>query len=513
MKYLSDDVSALAHHGINQISFEHLNTSSLEQLLTTPGQDGLSEFENLASAVNVFDQSLGLYPTLSLSITDTQAHSLATDHLSFMAGDHVTMHTQGSHLSSSLKELESLHVNAVDVSGGAINGFGVEHINLSLGSVDLGATTAESLAHSLPAFTLDAFETAKGAHSLDVTLDITEAQRDELIALDPSISHDLLSALHAAGITSVEASISLEQALNNPGDWMNMGLVGQLHSAGIAYEQGIIGSENGRPALNLDTALDDEISTLQSTGHLTNAQATVTHDAFHGLDVLHNYTSPDKFGDLLHALTSSGVSEFVVDSGNVQIGDALAAALVDAGMLQALPSANLVLDASAQATQIAKMGEDYYAAHLSTTLKSIADLGIHTIETGEANHLFIDLGLPGHDAQAMQDISQLLHSLDPANAATHLTNAGVDVSLVLTSEVAVAIKEAGGFSATDIQHLEHLGISNIAVVDPAGVAAAAGVSTSTIVPQDQTPLPEVNIIGVSDPLYDELHTPGGVPHK
>ena len=510
MKHLSADIGALADHGINQISLEHLNTSSLEQLLAPHGA-GLSDFESLANAVNVYDQSVGAHPTISLSITDAQAHSLATDHLSFMAGDHVTMHTQGSHLSSTLKELESLHVNAVDVSGGSINALGVEHISLNLGPIDLNAATAESLARSLPAFTLDSLETAKGAHSLDVTLDLNETQRNELSLLNPTISHDLLSALHAAGITSIEAPISLDQ-VTHPGDWMNLGLVGQLHSAGISYEQGIIGGGDSHKPLSLDNALADEISALHGAHRLNDAQALAASDAFYGLDVLHNFTSPDKFGDLLHALTSSGVSEFVVDSGNVQISDSLASALIDAGMLQALPSANLVLDASAQATKLESMGEDYYA-HLSTSLKSIADLGIHTIEPGQASHLFIDLGLPAHDANAMADISQLLHSLDPANSATHLTNAGVDITLVLTSDEAMAIKhsESGQFSAADMQHLENLGITNIAVVDPTGVAKDAHLES--IVPQDHAPLPPVNIIGAHDPLYDELHTHGGVPHK
>ena len=115
----------------------------------------------------------------------------------------------------------------------------------------------------------------------------------------------------------------------------------------------------------------------------------------------------------------------------------------------------------------------------------------------------------------MSDISQLLQSLDPANHATELAHGpdgnAVGISLVINGEVAAAIKEAGGFTASDIQHMDHLGINHIAVVDDTTGANSAGLINSKVVPSDTVVVPEVKIIGSSDPMYDELHNPN-LPH-
>jgi hypothetical protein len=205
-------------------------------------------------------------------------------------------------------------------------------------------------------------------------------------------------------------------------------------------------------------------------------------------------------------LTASGVSDFVVDTGSVQVSDALAAALVDAGMLQALPAANLVLDASAEVNN--------HYAHLATTLKSISDLGVNAIETGAANHLYVDLGLPTDDPEAMADISELLNALDPANHATDLARdqngKAVDISLVISGDMASAIEKAGGFTEADMRHFENLGIHQIAVVDPSASADSpnpVGLISDAAVKQTNTPLPEVKLIGADDPMYHELHHP------
>ena len=153
--------------------------------------------------------------------------------------------------------------------------------------------------------------------------------------------------------------------------------------------------------------------------------------------------------------------------------------------------------------------------HLATNLKAVADLGVDSIQAGNVPDLYIDLGLPVHDAHAMADISQLLHSLDPANQATQLVHnadgSPLDISLVISGEVASAIKDAGGFSATDLQHLDHLGIHNIAVVDASAGANNAGIISSDAIAQGAVPLPEVKIIGATDPMYDELYNPN-LPH-
>ena len=409
-----------------------------------------------------------------------------------------------THLSNSLKDLESLHVSKVLIADGVISG-GVEHAVIDLGSMDFtNKASVDALVHSLPTFALDPNEVLKGANSLDLTIDLTPTQMDELALLensDPSISAELLDALSAAGITNLDPAVSLESALAQSGDWMHLNVASQLHHAGIHYEVDVVGSNNPAAPVSLDLALDKELSSLVNAHDMSSEQAVTTHQVLAGLDLLSKYTSADKFGDLLHALTASGVSDFVVAGGDVQVSDDLAAALVDAGMLQALPSANLVLDASAKVT-------DSYA-HLATSLKAIADLGVDGINVGHANQLYIDLGLPAHDPNAMADISHLLGALDPANQATELAHNqdghSVDISLVISGDLANTIKDAGGFTESDMHHLENLGIKQIAVVDANDHADAAGIFSAGAVSQAHTPLPEVKLIGATDPMFDELH--------
>jgi hypothetical protein len=364
----------------------------------------------------------------------------------------------------------------------------------------------------MPSFDLAVGEAAKGATSLDVALDLTQQQAADLSVFDlahPDISNDLMHALQTAGILEVDAIASLEQAVAMPHDWMNLGLAGQLHTTHLGFQEDVVGSVDPHAPVSLDSAFDQELSALLGNGSLNQNQETFAHHALNG--VLGHYTTPDNYGDLISALTASGVSDFVVESGNVQVSDALAAALVDAGMLQALPSANLVLDASAEVTK------NY--AHLATTLKSISDLGVHAIEAGAANQLYVDLGLPEHDASAMADISHLLNSLDPANHATNLAQDqnghAVGISLVISGDMASAIEKSGGFTADDMRHLENLGINQIAVVDPSAnvnTPNPTGLISSDAVSQAHAPLPEVKLIGADNSMYDELHHPVP-PHK
>ena len=507
---LTTDISALAHHGFDQINLDSFDIQSLEGFLSTNGQDGLSEFNDLLTAVNTFDASPGAHSTVTLSVSDAAVHALVNDGFTFntfASTDHIAVGSHGTHLSSSLQDLSSMHINHVNVAGGIVNGAGLEHISIDLGATNIDQNVMNTLASSLPAFTLDGSESARGANTLDVTLDINAAQAGQLLSLEadhPTISDDLFNALHAAGITSIAAidqHVSLEQA-----NWLHLDLAGQLHTAGITYQEGVVGSSEANAPVNFNEVIGQELTAIEATGHLSHTQSVLA-----GLDLLAKYTSPDKFGDLLHALTASGVSDFVVENGNVQIGDTLAAALVDAGMLQALPSANLVIDATGQMNQL---GADYYG-HLATNLKAIADLGVDAIETGNIKSLYVDLGLPVHDTHAMADISQLLHSLDPANQATELAHgpdgSAVGISLVINGEVAAAIKEAGGFTTSDIQHMDHLGINHIAVVDNTTGADTSGLINSKVIPSDTVVVPEVKIIGSGDPMYDELYNPN-LPH-
>ena len=488
---LTADLDQLAAHGVDNISLEALAATDF----STP--EALAALHSLDDAIHLVDGVHGGHAAdhLTLSITDAQAGSLVEHGFSgFEFAADVSVHGHSTHLSTSLKDLEILNVGHVDISNGLIGTDSIEHISIDLGATSLSShEVITALESALPQFELDPTELAKGALGLDVTLELTDAQLAQLANVSPEISAELLDALTASGITD----IGTVDSLSGSGDWMNIAAIDQLHDHGFTYEQHVVGTNDIAHPSSFDAALDQELAALVGDGTLDPSAFSVTDDALHGIDLL-KFTTPDKFGDLLHALTASGVSDFVVDSGDVQISDALAAALVDAGMLQALPEANLVLDARAQVF-------DNYA-HLATSLKAMAELGVNSVETGTAQQLYIDLGLPVHDAIAMSDISHLLSTLDPANEATPIAHQGVAVSLVISGDVASAIAEAGGFTAADAQHLENLGFNNITVVDEnpdhAVSAADALLNAQT---NAHVELPPVQPIGPQDTtMQDEL---------
>ena len=139
MANLTSDISALASHGIDQISLDHPSTQNLESLLSTPGQDGYSQFDDFLTAVNTFDASAGAHASVTLSFNESAVHALVAQGYSFATGDHIGVDYTGAgtHLSSSLQDLSSLHVNQVNVSGGLLDKNGVDHISVDLGSIDL----------------------------------------------------------------------------------------------------------------------------------------------------------------------------------------------------------------------------------------------------------------------------------------------------------------------------------------------------------------------------------------
>jgi hypothetical protein len=172
-------------------------------------------------------------------------------------------------------------------------------------------------------------------------------------------------------------------------------------------------------------------------------------------------------------------------------------------MLQALPNANLIIDASANLKPFIDQIDGSYV-HLFTSLSSIAELGVDQIQAGAANKVYIDLGLPTHDLHAMADISKLLSALDPANAAK-LVNAGegAGIGLVISGEWAHTIAQGGGLSAADLNHLHNLGITEINIVDP--TADFSGTIDLIAQSSQEAPVvPEVKLIGIADPMFNEL---------
>jgi citrate lyase gamma subunit len=226
-----------------------------------------------------------------------------------------------------------------------------------------------------------------------------------------------------------------------------------------------------------------------------------------GVDLLANSASPNQFGNLIESLLDSGVTDYVVESSKVEITDNLASAMVDSGMLQALPTANLIINATANLKSITGM-EDF--AHLYTNLKAMSSLDVDGIKVQNGiSKVFVDLGdlgVPTDDLQALADIKSLLGSLDPANDAksfAHNNNGeAVDISLVMNADWAKTLQKS--FNDTELMsYLENLGITEVIGLDPNATSSAP-----TPVAQTPVPLPEVKIIGPNGDdgaLFHELN--------
>ncbi|WP_281814366.1 VCBS domain-containing protein [Limnohabitans sp. MORI2] len=172
-----DNASQFALAGIDEVSFK-LDAQGLETLLSTANADELAAL----SAAN-----------LDVTVDFGSAHVSVHD-LSLNVHDDVTdvvMHVQGSHLNTSLKDLQKLGVDAVSVAAG------VSEINLDLGS-DHGF---QIQAGSLPAF---------DSQDIQVTLNVADAgQVDELANF---IAND--GSLFNAGIDAVKLDLAGEGSLD-----------------------------------------------------------------------------------------------------------------------------------------------------------------------------------------------------------------------------------------------------------------------------------------------------------
>lgn len=113
----------------------------------------------------------------SISLTDTQADALVHAGIHFVDSDMVTVGNEGTHLSTSLKGLESLHVDTVMIAGASLS--------IAAGSGLDGISTA-----GLPQFVHSA--------NTSVTLDVTAG------TVNPSLDlTDLAKTLHNDGINHI----------------------------------------------------------------------------------------------------------------------------------------------------------------------------------------------------------------------------------------------------------------------------------------------------------------------
>jgi hypothetical protein len=258
----------------------------------------------------------------------SSAQDLVSAGLSFAEGDHVTLsaaaNADGTHITTSLKDLQKLGVDTFSsMPSVAMN-------------IDLG-TDGTLSAKDIPSFD----------KSLDISLNLAKTQQlSEIEALAQVLAE---AGIDHISLTQDQFSADAEatQTLINAGIDFNV-LVGSSPAVATKVE--------------LADALDDAYDIVKE-----------------GVDVLSGMLSKGaSMGDLVSTLSQSGIRRIDIDKpALVTIGDDLASALYEAGMLHALPEAGVEIDAGT-------------ADKLQTTLKAMADLGVdHVLSKAGAK---VDLG-------------------------------------------------------------------------------------------------------------------------
>jgi hypothetical protein len=179
-------------------------------------------------------------------------------------------------------------------------------------------------------------------------------------------------------------------------------------------------------------------------------------------------TTDDVYGDLIRTLTGADVSLISLQTTNhIEVDDSLAAALVEAGILEALPATKLEIDATASANVV------------DTSLAAMARLGVDQVVLADqgAAPVYVDLGIE-QGLPTGAELLALFSTLDADNdTTTPLFVGATHVALVVDQETADLIKATDG--AMDA--IGHLGFTQLAVAGAdAGYDAAFGSSTVTV---------------------------------
>ena len=262
-----DNATQFALAGIDEVSFK-LDDQGLETLLGKANADELA-------ALNAAN--------LDVTVDFGSAH-VNVNTLSLDADSDVVMAAQGTHLNTSLKDLQKLGVDAVSVAAG------VSEINLDLGS----GSGLQIQAGSLPTF---------ASQDIDVTLNVANAaQLDELANLS-----GVGSAFSGAGIDAVKLDLSGEGSLD-----ALLGR-GQLGAEFEAFEADLAALRAGTTTLDTIVGIDQaQAQQLLQGGLDFNAADTVFLNASEGAQGTHLSTS-------LQDLQKLGVDAVSVAAGTTAI--------------------------------------------------------------------------------------------------------------------------------------------------------------------------------------------------
>jgi len=163
-----------------------------------------------------------------------------------------------------------------------------------------------------------------------------------------------------------------------------------------------------------------------------------------GVDFLVNMLSSGaSMGDLLGTLSESGIHSIdIVKPDYVTIGDDLASALYESGMLHALPEANVQIDAG-------------FADQVQTTLKAMADLGVDHVLAKEGAK--VDLGADFSELASL--LGHFVSDTDPTSTKA-IFDHGAELNMGqvtgYTADTLQSLLESGMG-----QQLQDLGISKV----------------------------------------------------
>ena len=342
-----------------------------------------------------------------VTLSDAQAQQLIGAGLEFAAADAITLDinsAEGTHLSTSLKGLQKLGVDNVVLADSAGH------------SLTLGLGTGAALsATGLPLFG-DTDQSGQLSTDEDQALDVTlaVANHSDLQGLQ-----SVASALVDAGVDH----IAVDQS--QLGDLASDVALSSLINAGLDFN--VLVKDN----LQADGT--------QAASHVRFEQAVDILK--NGVDLLPDDLTGANLGTLVQTLKASGIHSIDLGTNtSVTIGDDLAAALHDAGLLTALPQAEVWLDTS--------------AAQLQTSLKAMADLGVDKVTS--VSDVVVELGTN------LTELGTLLKSFVEENGTTatkplfdHL--AQLDVGTVADDVAVQDVLSQAGVA----QQLNDLGVSKV----------------------------------------------------
>jgi hypothetical protein len=442
-----------------------------------------------------------------ITIDDSQASSLVSAGLDFVTGDDVTVSVDGTHLSTSLKGLQDLHVDSVAAK--------------NVGFVSIDAGSGPLSADNLPSFTI-----AQSDAALDVTLNVN----DGVLPGTTDIFH-LAPALGAAGIDHIGVSgdghltLSAEQALDFVHSGVDFASAADITvSLTAANLPAAIGHAGELSALNVDhldvsghVVLDDtQAATLIgdgldfATADDITVQAHGTHlsTSLGGLQALHVDTV---VGDGIHNVIKLDAGDISFDSALPQFASGLDVTLdthstdfLNGDIVSLTDSANKLLAAGIDHIGIEQPLETLTADQLATIAQIEHDTGLN----------FVYDPTPAASAPDFGSLVSLLEGVQPieptvagvvavSDAATASLIQSGALQSFLGETLVVDATDSGDKMLTSLKSLGDLGVDSVLLPHgdaPVYVDLGFGTATPTTAELTQL-LNTVDPAGAHEPLF------------